>query len=156
MDIGSRSSTNAGSGFSTQTADSLRAPSGARALITTDHHRIREWATRHGAEPATGEATASGPAMVVVNDGGVGIRFNFPGAAPFRPISWDEWLECFEQHQLGFVVYEDVPDRAYAIWAARGGQDGSDRDDWFEAERQLQAAGGSNGGRYRLIKRDAA
>jgi hypothetical protein len=65
---------------------------GVRTQATRDHEAIRRWATEHQAEPATGEATESGPAKVVVNDGGGGMRFNFPGFAPFRPIDWDEWL----------------------------------------------------------------
>ncbi len=66
-----------------------------QSLATRDHDFIRAWAARHKAEPATGEATQSGPATVRVNYGGVGIRFNFPGAGRFRPISWSEWLEHF-------------------------------------------------------------
>jgi hypothetical protein len=60
-------------------------------VVTTDDPEvIRQWAARHDAEPATGEAAASGPATVNVEDGGAGIRFNFPAAAPYRPITWDE------------------------------------------------------------------
>src|SRR5687767_15511140 len=65
-------------GFSTQAADRLRTSSVTRALITSDHDTIQRWAARHSAVPATGEATVSGPATVDVNDGGAGIRFNFP------------------------------------------------------------------------------
>lgn len=70
---------------------------------TRDHELIRGWADHHGAEPATGEATPSGPATVTVNDQGTGLRFNFPAAARFRPVEWDEWLAHFEQAQLVFV-----------------------------------------------------
>lgn len=79
------------------------------ALTTDDPHVIRQWAARHDAEPATGEATSSGPATVSVEDGGAGIRFNFPGASPFRPITWDEWFENFRRHDLLFVYEPDVP-----------------------------------------------
>jgi len=78
-------------------------------VATDDHELIREWATRHSAEPATGEATPSGPATLDVEDGGAGIRFNFPAAAQFRPISWDEWFQNFTQYDLMFVYEEDVP-----------------------------------------------
>jgi hypothetical protein len=78
-------------------------------MATEDHELIREWAARHHAEPATGEATQSGPATVDVQDGGAGIRFNFPAAAPFRPITWDEWFQNFTQHDLMFVYDGDVP-----------------------------------------------
>ena len=78
-------------------------------VATQDHELIRDWATRRDAQPATGEATESGPATVDVKDGGAGIRFNFPAAAPFRPITWDEWFRNFTQHDLMFVYEEDVP-----------------------------------------------
>ena len=48
---------------------------------------IRQWAARHQAVPATGEATSSGPATPMkVTDGGAGLRFNFPGFARFLEI----------------------------------------------------------------------
>ena len=78
-------------------------------LATNDHELIRQWAARHSAEPATGEATTSGPATVDVRDGGTGIRFNFPAAARFRPISWDEWFQNFERYDLMFVYDRHVP-----------------------------------------------
>ena len=140
-------------GFSTEAADRLRPPSNTRALITTDHEVIRRWAARHSAEPSTGEATASGPQTITVNDGGAGIRFNFPAAAPLRPITWDEWFENFEKHDLAFAFDEEVQDRAYEIWQSRGGGHGHDRDDWFEAERQLGKVAEGASARYRLIKR---
>jgi hypothetical protein len=140
-------------GFSTQATDRLRAQSRSRSLITRNHDTIQRWAARHGAEPATGEATASGPATVAVNDRGAGIRFNFPGAAFFRPITWDEWFANFEGHELAFAMDEEVADRAYEIWEGNGGGHGRDRADWFEAERQLGKPAGGHGASYRLIKR---
>ncbi len=122
-----------------------------RALSTRDHDLIRRWAERHHAEPATGEATASGGATVHVMDGGAGIRFNFPGFARFRPISWAEWFENFDLHQLTFVFEEEVADRAYEYWQTRGGGDGHDREDWLQAESEL-GRGGAAAARYRLIK----
>jgi hypothetical protein len=76
----------------------------AKVLATRDHEVIRQWAALVDAEPATGESTGSGPAPAMkVNDGGSGLRFNFPGVAPFRAISWTEWLEHFNRHDLTFV-----------------------------------------------------
>ncbi|MCA1586507.1 MAG: DUF2934 domain-containing protein [Acidobacteria bacterium] len=135
--------------------DSERGKDIGRGIATRDREVIQRWAARHLAEPATGEASASGPATVDVNDGGAGVRFNFPGFARFRPISWDEWFEHFEEHGLTFVYEEDVADRAYALWQARGGQPGNDRDDWLEAERQLRGLAGGPGARYRLVKAKA-
>jgi hypothetical protein len=78
-------------------------------VATDDPELIRRWALRHSAEPATGEATESGPATVDVRDGDAGIRFNFPAAARFRPITWDEWLRNFTRYDLMFVYEREVP-----------------------------------------------
>ncbi len=121
-----------------------------RALATKDHNLIRQWAERHSADPATGESTASGPATLHVNDGGAGIRFNFPGLSRFRPISWEEWFENFDRHQLTFIYEQSVADRAYEYWQARGGGDGHDGEDWLQAEQELGAEARS-GARYRLV-----
>ncbi len=101
-------------GFTTP-ADRRLQKSRVRALATKDHDLIRNWAERHHAEPATGEETASGPATTRVNDGGAGIRFNFPGFSRFRPISWAEWFDNFDRHTLTFVFEEEVADRAYEV-----------------------------------------
>lgn len=78
-------------------------------VATQDHDLIREWAQRRHAEPATGEATESGPSTVRVNDDGTGIRFNFPGIGRFRPIDWDEWFRNFDAYSLVFVYERDQP-----------------------------------------------
>ena len=83
-------------------------------LATRDHQVIRRWAEARHAEPATGEATSSGPAAANVNDGGSGIRFNFPGTGRFRPITWDEWFDHFDRHELTFVYDNDAADGAKA------------------------------------------
>jgi hypothetical protein len=136
------------------TADVTSDRSQGQSVATRDHDIVYAWATRHGAEPATGEATQSGPATIDVNDGGVGIRFNFPGVGRFRPISWDEWFEHFDRNRLVFVYEEEVADRAYALWQARGSEHGGDREDWFEAERQLRETAGVSGARYRFVQQD--
>jgi hypothetical protein len=76
-------------------------------VATQDHDVIRRWAERRQAEPATGEATESGPSTLVVNDQGTGIRFNFPGVGRFRPIAWDEWFRNFDAYGLVFVYERD-------------------------------------------------
>ena len=84
-------------------------------MATDDHELIRDWARRHSAEPATGEATPSGPATVAVNDGGAGIRFNFPSAARFRPITWEEWFQNFHHHGLLFVYEREDQSGSYRL-----------------------------------------
>ena len=81
-------------------------------VATQDHELIRQWAVRRHAEPATGEATESGPSSTIVNDDGTGIRFNFPGVGRFRPIEWDEWFRHFDAYALVFVYERDVPNRS--------------------------------------------
>ncbi|MEN3338465.1 MAG: hypothetical protein V7647_2141 [Acidobacteriota bacterium] len=141
-------------GFATA-ADRAAARSQLRALATKDHEIIQRWAERHRAEPATGEATPSGPATLHVTDGGAGIRFNFPGFARFRPIAWAEWFENFDRYELTFVFEEEVADRAYEYWQARGGGHGHDREDWFQAESELGPHSSHPTARYRLVKEDA-
>lgn len=85
----------------------------AHLVGTRDPALVRAWAEHHGAEPATGEKTASGPATVNVNDQGTGLRFNFPGAARFRPVSWDEWVAHFDESGLVFVYeLERLPEQS--------------------------------------------
>jgi hypothetical protein len=100
------------------------APQADHTFVTGDHEIIRRWASRRQAEPATGESTASGSSTVLsVNDGGTGLRFNFPGAAPFRPISWVEWFEHFDSHDLVFAfddaVESDTPSAEYRLVSRR-------------------------------------
>ncbi len=98
----------------------------SRLVFTRDHDVIKRWATDRQAEPATGQASKSGPATFKVNDGGAGIRFNFPGAGAFRPISWDEWFGNFEDHECAFVYDDDAarpPSNRYRIVKAADWQD---------------------------------
>jgi hypothetical protein len=78
-------------------------------VATQDGELIKRWAVRCGAQPATGEASSSGPATREVRDGDAGIRFNFPGLSRYRPISWEEWLDHFTRHELLFVYERDTP-----------------------------------------------
>lgn len=137
---------------SISTADTQTSPNRGRSVATRDHQVIQTWAARHRAEPATGEATESGPATIDVNDGGVGVRFNFPGFGRFRPISWDEWLEHFDTHHLVFIYEEETADRAYDLWQNRGCEHGSDQQDWLEAERQLRGGAGLQGAGYSFVQ----
>jgi hypothetical protein len=89
--------------------DSSPEDQSAQVMATRDHALIRTWAARRGAEPATGETTASGHGTIDVQDGGAGIRFNFPAVGRFRSITWDEWFQNFTQYDLMFVYEHDVP-----------------------------------------------
>ncbi len=41
---------------------------------------------------------------------------------------------------------EEIEQRAYEIYLARGGADGNDQDDWLQAERELRDGGGERKG----------
>jgi len=91
------------------TRDKPAHPSAA-VLSTQDHEVIWKWARERDAEPATGEESRSGPASSMkVADGGSGLRFNFPALSRFRSISWAEWFEHFDRHQLTFVYDNTDP-----------------------------------------------
>ncbi len=135
---------------------------GVQTRSTRDHAAIQRWAAQHQASPATGERTESGPATVSVNDGGVAIRFNFPAAAPFRDISWAEWLAHFDAERLLFVFEEQddaqVAQRAFTL-SGSGSQDaGHERENWLQAERDLRrdSGGEASSGRYRFVKESPA
>jgi hypothetical protein len=65
-----------------------------------------------------------------VNDGGASVRFNFPAAARFRTISWEEWFESFDREGLLFI-YE----------AAKDGQPPSQRFRFVRGEREPHEPG---------------
>jgi hypothetical protein len=132
-----------GDTFPTPGGGITNATPGAKVVATRDHDAIRGWARRHRADPATGESTSSGPATVTVNDGGAGIRFNFPAAARYRPISWEEWFEHFDAHGLTFVYEEEGGDQAGS----------SGNDDSFPAAPRSDASA-ARLARYRLMKED--
>ena len=139
-------------GFST--VDQETGSSAIRAIATQDHGAIRRWAARHRAEPATQAETTQGAASRQVTDGGTIVRFNFPAAGRFEPVTWDAWFAQFDRLRLTFVYEEEVVDRAYELYQARGGSDGHDRDDWVEAARRLGGPAGPSSARYRFVLQD--
>jgi hypothetical protein len=97
--------------------DHSRSRQGLDGMVATrDHAVIQRWAEVRHAEPATGQATRSGPATIDANDGGSVVRFNFPGAARFRPITWEEWFKTFDEYQQVFVYKEPLTDPRSALY----------------------------------------
>ncbi len=90
-------------------------------VATRNHELIREWARRYSAEPATGQETASGQATLDVHDGGAAMRFNFPAAARFRPIDWDEWLDWFDRENLVFIYEPEESQASGGTFGRRAG-----------------------------------
>jgi hypothetical protein len=72
---------------------------------TTDHGEIRRWAEQHGGKPAAVSSTGSG------GDPGI-LRLMFPDAPQhdddaLEEISWDEWLQAFDDNGLALVYEPD-------------------------------------------------
>jgi hypothetical protein len=72
----------------------------ARASVTTDHDKIKEWAEARGGEPATVRDTEE--------DGEAGIlRLDFdPPDEDLEKISWEEFFEKFDDADLAFLYQE--------------------------------------------------
>jgi hypothetical protein len=76
----------------------------AAAKTTTDHKEIRKWVEAHGGRPAHVKQTGRG------RDPGI-LRVDFPGFSgedTLEPMSWKEWFDAFEKHDLAFL-YQDSP-----------------------------------------------
>jgi hypothetical protein len=76
-----------------------------RSLVTTDHEVIRRWANARRAVPSTVVGTE--------HDGHLGVlRFDFPGYSGDRlaEVSWDEWLNTFDERRLNFIYQERQAD----------------------------------------------
>jgi hypothetical protein len=76
-----------------------------QSLVTRHHDVIRRWAEEREARPATVEATE--------HDGRPGVlTFDFPGygGENLKPISWDEWLQRFDERNLVFHFQEHKKD----------------------------------------------
>lgn len=89
---------------------------------TTDHDFIRRWVEERGGWPARVKGTGDS------DDPGL-IRIDFPGYSggdSLERISWDDWLEKFEENKLAFL-HRDIetdgePDRFNKL-VRRGGSD---------------------------------
>jgi len=79
------------------------------AETTTNHDEIRRWAEARGGRPAHVTSTGNG------DDPGI-LRINFeePGGdddAGLEEISWDEWLQAFDENNLAFLYEPDDDSR---------------------------------------------
>jgi hypothetical protein len=84
--------------------------------VTVNHEEVRGWAERNGGTPQVIDDPAAGSDKV-------GIRIDFPGrgddtyladSSHARPITWAEFFELFERHELLFVYQEDADPRSVA------------------------------------------
>jgi ferritin-like metal-binding protein YciE len=75
---------------------------GGSAQPLTDHEEIRQWAEERGGTPACVRGTG--------DKGDIGmLRLDFPGYSgeqSLQPISWDDWLEKFDERGLALIVQE--------------------------------------------------
>jgi len=84
----------------------------SQTKTTTDHEEIRRWAEEHGGRPARVRGTGDGDAGV--------LRIDFPGGAgedELEPISWDEWLQKFDEQGLALLYQEQRADEQASTFA---------------------------------------
>jgi hypothetical protein len=79
---------------------SANARAGGTANITIDHDEIRRWAEARDGAPAVVKRTRKGG-----DEEGI-LRLDFPGfsgAGTLESISWEEWFDIFDNHELAFL-----------------------------------------------------
>lgn len=76
----------------------------SEAKTTTNHKEIRKWVEARGGQPARVKRTGRG------SDQGI-LRIDYPGfraEEALEQISWPEWFDTFEEHELAFVYQDRV------------------------------------------------
>ena len=76
------------------------------ATITTEHDEIRTWVEERGGFPARVRTTGDD------EDPGI-LRIDFPGFSgddTLERISWDDWFQAFDAHELAFLHQEETED----------------------------------------------
>jgi hypothetical protein len=76
-----------------------------RSKTTTNHDEIRRWAESRGGKPTAVKGTKRGKQDVGM------IRIDFPGysgAGKLAPISWDEWIDKFDDANLAMILQEET------------------------------------------------
>lgn len=71
---------------------------------TIDHEQIRQWVEERGGKPACVRGTGG------KNDTGM-LRIDMPGYTgedKLAHISWDEWLEKFDEKELAFLYQDET------------------------------------------------
>ena len=77
-----------------------------RSHVLMDHEEIKRWAEERGGFPARVKGTGG------EDDVGM-IRIDFPGyrgEQSLERISWEEWLNKFEEKELALVVENQPPE----------------------------------------------
>jgi ferritin-like metal-binding protein YciE len=98
----SRSRSTSGSASRSSSRSSRSGSAASRTL--TDHNEIRQWAEERGAKPACVRGTGG------KEDIGM-LRLDFPGysgAQSLESISWDDWLEKFDERRLSLLVQDET------------------------------------------------
>jgi hypothetical protein len=77
-----------------------------KSQVLTEHEDIRRWAETRGGSPAQVKGTGG------TDDVGM-IRIDFPGYSgeqSLAHISWEAWLEKFEEKELALVIENQPPE----------------------------------------------
>ena len=73
------------------------------------------------------------------------IKASMPGggtAGPQHPEATNGLESVTASATVAVPLHEQIAALAYELWKERGGLEGSEHEDWFEAERQLQGGSG--------------
>ena len=79
----------------------------SESATTTDHEEIRRWVEARGGKPAAVRATESDD-----DPGILRIRFSDASADDLDEISWDEFIEKFEEAKVAFIHQDKTADGA--------------------------------------------
>jgi len=66
------------------------------------------------------------------------LRDPEPGDAADRAAQTDELMGAQGHESDGEPAHDDIARAAYALYEARGGEEGRSEEDWFNAEQQLR------------------
>jgi hypothetical protein len=86
-------------------------------------------------------STTSPPPAGVISETYGGMQGDTLGTATLTPTALADDRDASPSGGNGSdaLTFDDIAARAYDLWARRGGGNGSDFEDWLQAERDLRA-----------------
>jgi hypothetical protein len=116
------------------------AQKGGAAQVTTDHEFIKEWVEARGGCPAAVKRTSRGGSPGI-------IRIDYPGFSgqkTLEAISWDEFFQKFDEHELAFLYQEQTADGQPSRFSKIVGRETAQARQKGE-KRARRSAGGARG-----------